>query len=146
MESWRLVWRDGFVPVLSTAGLEALRDALRADDPRLVQGSTTTPPPLMCVQDWKCEAADAIAYCGVAEAGGFGVATVGEAEEFFAKACFEADQRLGEPAACRWLLNAWDDEPRDLLFHELLPEVQRALAGREVVLPLQQAGEARREA
>ena len=29
MESWRLVWRDGFVPVLSTAGLESLRDALR---------------------------------------------------------------------------------------------------------------------
>ncbi len=26
MESWRLVWRDGFVPVISTTGLEALRE------------------------------------------------------------------------------------------------------------------------
>jgi len=64
MESWRLVWRDGFVPVLSTAGLEALRDALRGDDPRLTQGSTTTPPPLMCVQDWPVEAACALGFCG----------------------------------------------------------------------------------
>src|SRR6187397_2364540 len=57
MESWRLVWRDGFVPVISTSGLEALREALKSDDPRLTQGSTTTPPPLMCVQDWPVEAA-----------------------------------------------------------------------------------------
>ena len=35
MESWRTVWREGFAPVLSLKGLEALRDALAADDPRL---------------------------------------------------------------------------------------------------------------
>ncbi|HVK15764.1 MAG TPA: hypothetical protein VM533_02385, partial [Fimbriiglobus sp.] len=63
MESWRIVWRDGFVPVIATTGLTALRDALRGDDPRLVQGATTTPPPLMCVQDWPVEAADALGYC-----------------------------------------------------------------------------------
>src|ERR1041385_7183122 len=106
MESWRLVWRDGFVPVLSTAGLEALRDALRGDDPRLTQGSTTTPPPLMCVQDWPVEAACALGFCGWQ---GDELESVGQVEEHFAKCCFEADQRLGEAAACRWFLNWFDD-------------------------------------
>lgn len=64
VESWRSVWRFGFAPILSTAGLTALAAALEADDWRLTQGSTTTPPPLMCVQDWPVEAACALGYCG----------------------------------------------------------------------------------
>jgi hypothetical protein len=36
---------------------------------------------------------------------GDGLETVAEVEEFFARVCFEADQVLGEPAACRWFLN-----------------------------------------
>ena len=64
MESWRQVWRDGFAPVLSSAGLDALRGALGRDDPRLIQGSTSTPPPLMCVRDWPVEAACALGFCG----------------------------------------------------------------------------------
>jgi hypothetical protein len=132
MESWRIVWRDGFVPVLSTTGLTALRDALRGDDPRLVQGATTTPPPLMCVQDWPVEAADALGYCGWQ---GEGLETVGQVEEYFARCCFEADQRLGEPAACRWFLNWYDDTPRDEVRRELLAEVELALAERVPVAP-----------
>ena len=50
MESWRLVFRDGFVPIMTDAHLEALLAAVRDDDPRLIQQNTTTPPPLMCVQ------------------------------------------------------------------------------------------------
>lgn len=130
MESWRRVWRDGFVPVLSTASLEALRDALRSDDPRLTQGSTTTPPPLMCVQDWPVEAACAIAFCGWQ---GEAIESVGHVEEFFARACFEADQRIGEPAACRWFLNWFDDTDRDEMRGELLAEVERALADRSPI-------------
>lgn len=129
MESWRLVWRNGFVPVLATPALEALREALRSDDPRLTQGSTTTPPPLLCVQDWPVEAACALGFCGwQAE----GRDTVGEVEEFFAQVCFEADQRLGEPAACRWFLNWFDDTPRAAMRRELLAEVEYALAARLV--------------
>ena len=128
MESWRLVWRDGFAPVLSTTGLEALRDALLLDDPRLTQGSTTTPPPLMCVQDWPVEAACALGYCGWQ---GDTLDTVGQVEEFFARACFEADQRLGEPAACRWFLNWFDDTPRAQMRRDLLAEVELALADRQ---------------
>src|SRR5262245_62695694 len=131
MESWRKVWRDGFAPMLSTAGLGALRDALRADDGRLLQGSTTSPPPLMCVQDWPVEAACALGFCGWQ---GEGLETVGEVEEFFARACFEADQRLGEPAACRWFLNWFDDTPRDEMRRELLLEVNRTL-GERIAVP-----------
>ncbi len=127
MESWRLVWHEGFVPGLSTAGLEALREALLTDDPRLIQGSTTMPPPLMCVSDWPVEAACALGYCAWH---GNGLETVGEVEEFFARVCFEADQRLGEPAACRWFLNWFDDAPRDEMRRELLAEVEKALVER----------------
>ena len=129
MESWRLTWREGFAPVLSTAGLEALRAALAADDERLTQGSTTTPPPLICVQDWPVEAACAIGLCGWI---GDGLATVGEVERHFADACHEADTRLGEPAGCRWFLDYWDDTPRHQLFREMLEEVDYALAQRGV--------------
>ena len=125
MESWRKVWRDGVVPLLSTEGLEALRRGLTDDDARLIQGATTTPPPLQCVQDWPVEAACGIGYCGWQ---GEGLETVAEVEEFFAKMCFEIDRNLGEPAGCRWFLNWFDETPRDEMRRELLAEVNRALA------------------
>jgi hypothetical protein len=127
METWRKVWREGLAPLLSTAGLEALRKALVTDDARLLQGATTSPPPLQCVQDWPVEAACVIGYCGWQ---GEGLETVGEVEEFFARLCFEVDQRLGEPAACRWLLNWFDEAPRDEMRRLLLAEVSRTLAQR----------------
>src|SRR5437773_12426778 len=110
MESWRKVWRDGLAPQLSLHALQALRQGLLADDPRLQQGATTSPPPLQCVQDWPVEKACALAYCGWQ---GDGRETVAEVEEFFARACAEADLLLGEPAACRWFLNWFDETPRD---------------------------------
>src|SRR6516164_5702838 len=110
MESWRKVWRDGLAPLLSTPGLDSLGHALLCDDPRLLQGATTTPPPLPCVKDWPVEAACALGYCGWR---GDQLETVAEVEEFFARTCFETDQRLGEPAACRWFLNWFDETPRD---------------------------------
>ena len=155
MESWRLVWRDGILPSLPTDGLAALAEALRTDDPRLVQGTLCTPPALMCVQDWPIEAAECIAFVGASVLGGFvctaeesrragrmgpparsneeGAARVGQVEEFFARVCFEADDRLGEPAACRWFLNWFDDTPRDQMRRELLAEVELALAARKAV-------------
>jgi hypothetical protein len=127
MESWRKVWRDGLEPLISTAGLEALRAALQSDDARLLQGATTTPPPLQCVQDWPVEAACALGYCGWQ---GEGLESVAEVEEYFARLCFEVDQRLGEPAACRWFLNWFDETPRDEMRALLLAEVNRTLAHR----------------
>src|SRR5947199_2156696 len=127
MESWRNEWRKGVVPLLSTESLEALRQALVDDDPRLLQGATTTPPPLQCVQDWPVEAACALGFCGWQ---GDDLESVAEVEEFFAQVCFEADQRLGEPAACRWFLNWFDDTPREEMRTLLLAEVSRTLAER----------------
>lgn len=129
MESWRRVWRDGFVPCIGTAGLESLHSALVSDDSRITQGSTTTPPPLMCVQDWLVEAACALGYCGWQ---GEGLKTVGEVEKYFHKLCFDADTRLAEPAMCRWFLNWFDDTPRDWMRRELLAECELALSQRAV--------------
>ena len=129
MESWRKVWREGVEPLVSTEGLEALRQGLTNDDARLLQGATTTPPPLMCVQDWPVEAACALGYCGWV---GDGLETVGEVEEFFARMCFAIDQRVGEPAGCRWVLNWFDETPRDEMRRLLLAEVSRALTERRL--------------
>ena len=127
MESWRRVWRDGFAPQLSTRALESLKVALETDDPRLLQGATTSPPPLECMRDWPVETACALGYCGWQSKG---LETV--AEEFFQRVCFKADQRVGEPAASRWFLNWFDDTPRDEVRRELLAEVKLTLAQREV--------------
>lgn len=125
MESWRRVWRQGFVPKLSGKCLQALRDGLARDDCRIMQGATSSPPPLECVMDWPCEGACAIGYAGWH---GKNLETVGEVEEFFAMMCFEADQLLGEPAACRHFLNWWDDTPRGTAVLALLAEVDLAIA------------------
>ncbi len=127
MESWRKVWREGIAPLLSNEGLEALRQGLANDDARLMQGATTSPPPLQCVQDWPVEGACALGYCGWL---GEGLETIGEVEEFFARMCFEIDQRLGQPAGCRWFLNWFDDTPREEMRRLLLAEVARSLAER----------------
>src|ERR1700722_19711662 len=130
MESWRMVWRDGFAPVLSTVGLEALWKALRQDDPHLGQGATTTPPPLACNSERVLEGCCSIGWCGWK---GGKLEKGGEVEEFFARSCFEADQLLGEPAACRWFLNWFDDTPRQQMRLELLAEVERTLEQRFIL-------------
>ena len=132
MESWREVFRNGFVPVLPKKGLASLYKALQEDDERLKQGQTTDPPPLMCVQDHDNEGACMIGWCGWE--GGDGLQTVGEVEEFFARACFEADQRLGEAAACRFLLNHFDDTPREQMRKDFLEELDLLVASGELVL------------
>jgi hypothetical protein len=129
-EKWRQVWRRGMAPSLGTDALEFLAGLLESDDGCVTQGSTTTPPPLMCVQDWPVEAACPLATCGAFESGGFREASVGACEEYFARVCFDCDQRLESPAACRWFLNWWDDTPRDTARAELLAEVKLVLAER----------------
>jgi hypothetical protein len=127
VETWRKVWREGVSPQLSRDGLQALQKALQADDERLLQGATTSPPPLQCVRDWAVEGACVIGYCGWQ---GDELGTVAEVEEFFAKVCFEVDKALGEPAACRWFLNWFDDTPRQEVRGQLLSEVNRTLSER----------------
>ena len=120
-----LTFKTGFAPVLGPHRLAVLRDACRADDPTLVQGQTTTPPPLMAVQDMDCEAACALGYCGWK---GGDLRTVGEVEEFFSETCYRADRVLGEVAACRWFLEFWDDTPRLEAFATLARWIDDVLA------------------
>lgn len=127
MESWQKVWREGIEPLLSIDALRALHAALLSDDPRLIQGANTTPPPLPCVQDWPVEAACALSYCGWQ---GEDLETTAEVQEYFGLLCFECDQRMGDPAACRWFLNWFDDTPRAEMRPLLLAEVELSLAAR----------------
>lgn len=130
MESWKLVLRNGFLWQWSTERLEAALVLLVADSPKLAQGSTTSPPPLLSTQDWPLEACDLVAFCSIDDPF---EATVGEAEEGFAKACFDADQKLGEPAACRWLLNAYDDTPRGEMWGQLIAELKAEVERRQPI-------------
>lgn len=128
MTTWQKVWRDGFAPAITNGGLLALRAALQSDDWRIAQKATTTPPPMPKTSDCPVEAACALGYCGWQ--GGIGVETVGAVEEYFGRLCFEADQRLGRPAACEGFLNWYDETPRPQMIAALLDEVERELSQR----------------
>ena len=124
IEHWRKVWRKGIAPSLSERELQALRTGLLTDDPTLIQGATTSPPPLQCSQEWPVEAACALGYCGWQSEG---LQTVQEVEKYFARKCFEVDKRMGEPAIIRWFLNWVDDTPRPEMRRQLLMEVNREM-------------------
>lgn len=128
MESWRLAWRNGAGPCLSTRQLEALLLALRTNDKCLIQQATTVPPPLQSVIDWPVEAACLLGYACWK---GDGLTTVGETEEAFARLCYKIDTALGEPAGCRYVLNPFDEWSREEMIANLLPEVERELARRQ---------------
>lgn len=121
---WRKAWRDGIAKALTTNGLESLGEALYFDRPELIQGATTSPPPLPAMQNWPCTAGCAIGFAGWM---GDGIVTVGDVESHFADVCYKADQLLGGPTECRWFLNWFDDTPRDVMRKELLAEVVREL-------------------
>lgn len=127
LADWQRCWRMGFVPNLERRHLLALKKALEEDDNRLMQGDTTMPPPLSCMQDWPVESACAMGYCGWQ---GDELNTVGQVEEFFAQIIYKCNQTLGEPAASRHFLNWFDDTPRDEMRKELLAEVELALSSR----------------
>ncbi len=128
LAAWCRVWRAG-APLLPTAGLEALAVALETDDPRLLQGATTEPPPLKLCSDWPCEKACVVGYCGWQ---GDGLVTIEEVETFFADWCTTLEEHTGFTAAapCRWFLQWADETPRDEMRRELLSEVRRELARR----------------
>jgi hypothetical protein len=128
MDTWRKVWRVGFAPQFSVDQLRDLRAALVRDDPKLLQGATTCPPPMECVQDWPPEGACLAGWVGWHT--GDGLTTVGEVEVFFAETCFKADQLLQEVAGCRYFLNWFDDTPRDEMRPLLIAEIDRELAQR----------------
>lgn len=120
MEKWRTVFRDGFAPLLPTAGLEAVAMALRDDSPELVQCYITRPMGRPGTLDDPVEGACLVGMCGWR---GEGLTTVNEVEKFFAQVCWDADKRLGVSAECRYFLNFFDGSPRAEMRRELLAEV-----------------------
>lgn len=129
MESWRKVFREGLAPLLSRRALEVLRDAFECDSPELCQGATTqakAEPGAWFSGVAPC-AACLIGYVGWR---GEGLETIGEVETFFSEMCFQMDQRLGEPSACRYLLGFFDESPWPVVKAELLPEIRIALEGK----------------
>lgn len=146
---WKEVFVRGVAPSLPTSGLRALADALRGDDPRLVQGALTVPPPLMVTQSFPVEAAQPVAFVGAVAAGGFvctaaeyaakglgaspqtnrGPATVETVEQFFCRVVADANDAVGEDG-CRHFLRWLDDTPRAEMRRDLLAEVEAVLSAR----------------
>jgi hypothetical protein len=121
-DTWRTVWR-GIAPLLSTAGLEALAQALADDDPRLIQGWTVDPG--FAPTSQPVTRACPVGYCGWQ---GEGLTTVVEVLDYFQEKCEQAAARLNEPAVMRWFASGWwDYHDRGYVFRELLPEVTREL-------------------
>lgn len=132
METWKKIFIQGFAPSMTARQLEALAHGLRTDDPKLMQGRTTEPLPLWRTTDWPCEGGCGIVYAFYASQIADGPEpTVGEAEEFFARCCYQCDELLGERAGCRWWLNWFDETPRPQMIALLLPVVEAVIAGRQ---------------
>jgi hypothetical protein len=113
---------------LTDAELQALRRGLASDNPALLQGMMTLPPPLECVHDWQVEGADLTAYPAWR---GRGLVTVKEVEEAAWALCSAIDARLGEGAA-KELLAWYDATPRADVLALLLGEVEREMMIRMV--------------
>ena len=121
------VMRRAWLPLLSTDQIELLRAACEAGTEELIQCATTVPPPLTHTRDWPCEGACLV---GFSEWKTEGLHSVEQVDGRFARVCFEIDQRMGEPAACRWLLNFWDDTPRHVVLPLMAAELGRELESR----------------
>jgi len=126
LEAWRRAFRVGIAPQLTRKGLQGLAKALAQNDARLLQGATTSPPPLQGL------AAEPVQKCcplcfALLDGKAPDAVSVGEMEFLFAAACWETDKLLGEPGAFRYFLNAVDEWTREQLIANLLPEVRREL-------------------
>ena len=123
-KSWREVWREGVAPQLSKLGLEALLEAIRTDDPELIQGLTTNPAPMRETQDEVCRGGCLISYPLWK---GDELTLVGDVEEAFADVYFHA----GESSTVEGLLRWYDDTDREVMRREMIPKVERELRRRE---------------
>ena len=130
MDSWRQVFRIGIAPSLPRTQLETLRKGLLEDDPRLIQGATTTPSPLACVAFWKADGACALGYGFAFEDApdqGNSDKTVAEVEYVFSHICQVTDELLHEPGGIGYFIGFFDNTPRDKMRKLLLEEVDLAL-------------------
>jgi hypothetical protein len=133
-EAARKVWREGFVPLLSTAALLALQAGLRRRDPRITQGATTIPRPILKNASKPVQAACPVAYAAW-QASPCTHMRVAQLEEHWITLVNHAAEILGNPQATSYFFTWVDGATRDELFFHLLLEVQIALTARAMKTP-----------
>jgi hypothetical protein len=131
LRPWQVAWRNGFAPLLTTSGLEALRSALLHESPELVRGVTTTLPDGADPNDSPPTAACPLAYAGWR---GDGLPSAAAVEAWWVELYDAADARLTDGPAGVWeLLDFIDESPRPVVRRGLMLEVGRELARRAAV-------------
>lgn len=125
MESWRQVWRTGIVQQVDSRSLAILWEALKKDDPRIIQGATTVPTPVLQMMDQPVESADVIAFIGWQC---FGAAKVAEAEDFWFRVFRESNSKTNCPDSACYFLNWYDSCPRNEMRESLIAEITREIA------------------
>jgi hypothetical protein len=128
---WQVAFRDGFAPLLSDGGLEALRLALLHDSPELVQGETAAFP-----DDADPDRDPPTGCCplGYAVWKGEPLHTAAAVEAWWLRLYDAAERRLlGGPAGVWELLDFIDEQPRPVVRRGLMLEVGRELARRAAV-------------
>jgi hypothetical protein len=128
----RKVWREGILPQLTDGQLAALSTALETDDPRLIQGSTTSPLPVPDNLDCHVQATCPLAFALWQGRRG---ATIREVESAFARLCAAADAALGLPRSVSHFAGWWDESDREHARLMLLAEVEIALLARRMMTP-----------
>jgi hypothetical protein len=123
------IFHAGIAHRLGLEGLIALRDALQADDPALLQNETVLPDINTHDRRETCTGACAI---GLALWRGLELQTIGEVEYRFCSLAVAVDAQLGAGSCMRWV--QWFDElERNQMRRELLPQVLRAIEHEEGV-------------
>jgi hypothetical protein len=132
-------WQECFrawAPHAPLPGLVALAEALRSDDPALVQEHTAVPRPSWAAEDAAsipppgdipCKGACAIGYVGWR---GEALGSILDVEDWFNEACKLIDSTTRESCACRHLIRFWDDTERNQARRQLLPVVEEAIRAR----------------
>lgn len=117
-------WRQGMVPQLVDTGLLALREALIANDPALLRGSTVTPWAVADLANAPCEGVCPLAF---ALWRGLGLVTSGSVSAAWSRIMDECHNAGLLP----WIfVGWWDDTPAQEARNILLGLVVEALAAR----------------
>lgn len=127
---WKDVFRRGLAPQLTSDELETLLTALVNNDPDLIQGKTVEPCGAGVKGDEKPKAGCMIGYiiwkCR-------GANEVRDVQNEFACICCGIDVRLAVLSVNRYLLNFFDETPRDKMRPQLIEEIELELERRKKV-------------
>lgn len=136
IEPWRYVFRNGVAKQLSANGLVALREAIKGDDPRLVQGITLKP-----IVGGNHARVYSCCFISYAAWQGEGMELCGNVLDFFSRVCDRTNEALmgkkvpseirDERFPVKAFLNWYDDTQREVVFADLLPEIELELASRK---------------